>query len=56
MLRAGRYWVPHWHKPTHWLATWDVFGRPDDKPRYDLPFDTTWWFDTEKAARLGIRV
>ncbi|MFC5067508.1 extracellular solute-binding protein [Flaviflagellibacter deserti] len=55
LVRAGRYWVPHWHKPTYWLATWDVFGRPDDGPRYGLPFDTAWWFDTEKAARIGIR-
>ncbi len=56
VLRAGRYWIPHWYKGTHWLATWDVFGRPETKPRYGLPFDTTWWFDAEKAARIGIRV
>jgi microcin C transport system substrate-binding protein len=56
VLRAGRYWVPHWFKGTHWLATWDVFGRPDTKPRYGLPFDSTWWFDAKKAERIGIRV
>jgi microcin C transport system substrate-binding protein len=55
VLRAGRYWVPHWHKPSHWIATWDVFGRPEQKPRYDLPFVSTWWIDTAKAERLGIR-
>jgi microcin C transport system substrate-binding protein len=54
VVRAGRYWIPHWSKGTHWLATWDVFGRPENKPRYGLPSDTTWWFDSEKAARIGI--
>ncbi len=28
VLRSGYYWVPHWYKPTHWVAYWDVFGRP----------------------------
>lgn len=56
VVRAGRYWVPHWHKASHWLATWDVFGRPETKPRYGLPVETTWWFDAEKAARIGIKL
>ena len=31
MIRAGRYWVPHWYKASHWIAYWDVFGCPRDK-------------------------
>src|SRR5437763_11616004 len=23
VIRAGRYWVPHWYKASHWLAYWD---------------------------------
>ena len=34
VIRAGRYWIPHWYKGSHWLAYWDVFGRPAAKPRY----------------------
>src|SRR5262249_26297855 len=34
VIRTGRYWVPHWYKASHWLAYWDVFGRPAAKPRY----------------------
>ena len=34
VIRAGRYWVPHWYKASHWIAYWDVFGRPPTKPRY----------------------
>ncbi|MGQ4274750.1 extracellular solute-binding protein [Terrihabitans sp. B22-R8] len=55
LLRAGRYMIPHWYKADHWIATWDVFGRPETKPRYDVAFAETWWFDAEKAGRLGIR-
>ena len=31
VIRAGRYWVPHWYKASHWIAYWDVFGRPADQ-------------------------
>ena len=52
VLRAGRYWVPHWYKPSHWIAFWDMFGRPDTKPRYARGIPETWWFDRERAAKL----
>lgn len=52
LIRAGRYWVPHWYKASHWLAYWDVFARPATKPRYGRGIPETWWYDTEKAARL----
>jgi len=53
VLRAGRYWVPHWYKPTHWLAYWDVFARPAEKPRFGRGFPETWWHDAAKARRAG---
>jgi microcin C transport system substrate-binding protein len=53
MLRAGRWWVPHWYKPSHWIAAWDVFGRPDAKPRYDRAIESSWWIDRDKATALG---
>ncbi|WP_020174152.1 extracellular solute-binding protein [Methyloferula stellata] len=52
VLRAGRYWVPHWYKPTHWIAHWDVFSRPDKTPRYDPGIVSTWWYDESKAKRI----
>jgi microcin C transport system substrate-binding protein len=52
VLRAGRYWVPHWYKPAHWIAYWDMFGRPPTKPRYARGAPETWWFDVAKAAKL----
>lgn len=53
VLRAGRYWVPMWYNTTHRLAYWDMFGRPAIKPRYDLGAPETWWYDAQKARRIG---
>jgi microcin C transport system substrate-binding protein len=52
VFRAGRYWVSGWHKPSHWIAYWDVFGRPPTKPRYSRGVNDTWWYDRDKAAKL----
>jgi microcin C transport system substrate-binding protein len=52
VVRAGRYWIPHWYKATHWLAYWDVFNKPPKKPRYARGVVETWWYDREKAAKL----
>ena len=43
VIRSGRYWVPHWYKPAHWIAYWDAFGRPPAQPRYALAIPQTWW-------------
>ena len=53
VLRAGHYWIPHWYKATHWFAFWDMFSRPAKKPPYDRAVIDTWWFDADKAARIG---
>jgi microcin C transport system substrate-binding protein len=52
VIRSGRYWVPHWYKASHWLAYWDVFGRPATKPRYARGVPETWWYDGEKTATI----
>ena len=53
VIRAGRYWIPHWYKPSHWVAYWDVFGRPPAQPRYFRGIPDTWWYDRDKAAKIG---
>ena len=55
VIRSGRYWIPHWYKPSHWLAFWDVFGRPAKKPRFGRGIPETWWYDRAKAAKLDER-
>lgn len=51
VIRAGRYWIPHWYKATHWIAYWDVFARPATKPRYARGIPETWWYDRDKASK-----
>ena len=51
VLRAKHIWVPQWSKGEHWIAYWDVFGRPDIKPPYRRG-DEFWWFEQEKYDRL----
>jgi microcin C transport system substrate-binding protein len=52
VIRAGRYWIPHWYKASHWIAYWDVFGFTAAKPRYFRGIPETWWYDKDKAAKL----
>ena len=54
VLRAGYYWVPHWYKPVHTVAMWDLFGSPGDPPAYDFSPELYWWMDPQKAERLGM--
>ncbi len=51
VLRDRRIWVPNWYKGTHWIAYWDVFGRPAEKPLYDRGTDY-WWWDQPKYEAL----
>jgi microcin C transport system substrate-binding protein len=53
VIRAGRYWIPHWYKASYWIAYWDVFDRPPSKPRYFRGIPETWWYDRDKSAKLG---
>ncbi len=53
VLRSGRYWVPQWYNPAHNLAFWDIYDRPEIKPTYNRGIVDTWWFDADKAARIG---
>ncbi len=52
VIRAGRYWVPHWYLAAHRIAYWDIFARPATKPRYARGAPETWWHDSEKAPKL----
>jgi microcin C transport system substrate-binding protein len=53
VLRAEQFWVPNWHKGSHWVAYWDKFGMPETKPKYDRGILDTWWYDEAKAKRIA---
>ena len=52
VIRSGRYWIPQWYKASHWIAYWDVFGRPPTQPRYFRGIPDTWWYDPSRAAKI----
>jgi microcin C transport system substrate-binding protein len=55
VIRSGRYWIPNWYKASHWIAYWDVFGRPPAQPRYFRGIPEIWWYDSDKAAKIKLR-
>ena len=52
MVKWNHYLVPQWYLASHRIAYWDVFGRPESKPKYALGFLDTWWIDPTKRARI----
>lgn len=53
VLRAGRYWVPMWYKDRALIAYWDVFGRPEKTPRFSTGAPGLWWWDADRAQKIG---
>ena len=51
VLLWSHYVIPNWHLNAYRIASWDIFGRPDERPSYALGFDT-WWVDEAKAERV----
>jgi len=56
VLLWNHYVVPQWNYPKVRTARWDRFGRPAELPKYGLSgFPAIWWFDADKAAKIGKR-
>ena len=56
VLLWNHYVVPQWTYPYQRTARWDRFGRPETLPKYGAAdFPTIWWWDAERAAKLGSR-
>ena len=50
------YVVPQWTYGKVRTARWDRFGRPPELPKYGAAaFPTVWWWDAQKAGKLGGR-
>jgi microcin C transport system substrate-binding protein len=54
LLRAGHYWVPMWYNDAAWLAYWNAFSRPERQPKLGTGAPDTWWWDEEKAKKIGL--
>ncbi len=56
VLLWNHYVVPQWNYPKVRTARWDRFGRPAELPKYgQSAFPAIWWYDADKAARIGKR-
>ncbi len=54
VLLAGDYVVPQWTYDKERTARWDRFGKPATMPLYGASsFPTIWWYDEDKAKRIG---
>jgi microcin C transport system substrate-binding protein len=54
VLRAGHYWAPMWYNDQAWLAYWNAFSRPERQPKLGTGAPDTWWWDEEKAKKIGL--
>jgi microcin C transport system substrate-binding protein len=56
VLLWNHYVVPQWTYGKERTARWDRFGHPEKLPPYAASaFPTIWWFDEQKAAKVGKR-
>ena len=50
------YCVPHFNYGFQRYARWDRFSHPEPLPKYGVSaFPDVWWYDADKAARIGKR-
>ena len=56
VLLWNQYVVPQWAYGKMRTARWDRFSRPKTLPKYGIAaFPTLWWWDADKAAKVGSR-
>ena len=56
VLLWNHYVIPQWNYPKLRTARWDRFGHPAELPKYGMSaFPDIWWWDAEKAAKIGKR-
>ncbi|WP_050528033.1 extracellular solute-binding protein [Pseudorhodobacter aquimaris] len=52
VMRAERFGIFQWYKPTHTVAYYNMYEHPENLPPYALGELTFWWYNAEKAAAL----
>jgi microcin C transport system substrate-binding protein len=53
VLLWNHYVVPQYYAPNEWIAFWNKFSAPQTLPSRALGFETVWWYDEAKAAKLA---
>jgi microcin C transport system substrate-binding protein len=54
VLRTAHYWVPMWYSDAVRAAYWDAFSRPAIQPKLGVGAPDTWWWDEDKAKKIGL--
>ena len=52
IMRYDYFMVPVWTLSSHWVAHYDMYGRPEVQPPFSLGHLDTWWIDPDKEAAL----
>ena len=55
VLLWNNYVVPGWTINYSRTARWDRFARPSTLPAYSYGFPEIWWYDQERAAKVGVK-
>ena len=53
VLSWGFYYVMFGNYPSSRWAYWNVFGRPERRPRFATGFPDTWWIDSVKQEMVA---
>jgi microcin C transport system substrate-binding protein len=53
VVRAAHYTIPNWFSPHHRMAFWNQYSWPETKPDYGFSPEAWWWYEEEKAKRIG---
>lgn len=53
VVRSTHSWIPNWNSGNHRVAYWDMFSFPENKPDYQFPVESFWWYDADKASAIG---
>jgi microcin C transport system substrate-binding protein len=55
VLLWNEYVVPMWTIDYARTARWDRFGKPEKLPAYSYGFPEIWWYDKERANKIGVK-
>ena len=54
VLLWGYYVIPQWHISSYRTLYWDIFDKPEIRPKYSLGTNT-WWIDPDKEKTIDQR-
>jgi microcin C transport system substrate-binding protein len=55
VLLWNQFVVPMWTIDYARTARWDRFGKPDKLPAYSYGFPEIWWYNKERAEKVGVK-